>query len=154
MITCFFFCFAHIASVRHPLSPLSKLILSQYLSTSCFSSNKASSYRSSRVPNYTIREGLRSPTCQGGVEGLNRKIIFFCLQSKHNIINTRRDGVIMQLPKKGIQFLQLPVIELNRVLNLRPQLPPSQTSTTHPRRVRSLPMELEIVASLGAIWPS
>ena len=84
MITCFFFCFAHIAPVRHPPTPLSELILSQYLNLSCFPSKKASSYKSRRVPNYTMRERLCSPTCQGGVEDT---MLFFFSNRKYEVIS-------------------------------------------------------------------
>ena len=69
-----------------------------------------------------MRERLHSPTCQG--VGLDWKITIFCLQPNHNIIGTQRDGVIMQPPKKGIYFLQLPIIELSN----KPQTPTTPIS--------------------------
>ena len=101
-----FFCFAQTASIRHPPTPLFEPILSQKFCPRCFPSKKISSCRSPGVPNYTIRERLRSPTCRG-VKRLNWKVIILCLQPHHTIIITQRDGIIMQPPKKDISFLQL-----------------------------------------------
>ena len=61
MITRLFFSFAHVASIKHLPTPLSKLILSQNLDPSCLPSKEADSKKSPKVPNYTMREKICSP---------------------------------------------------------------------------------------------
>ena len=124
----FLFNLAHVASIWHlPYLP-SELILFQYLTPSCLLSEKASSCRGLRVQHFTVLERLRTPTCQREVEGMNWKISFLSPQPNHGVISTQNYGAVMQPPKKGINILQLPIIDC--LINLRPQLPPSQTLTT------------------------
>ena len=95
---------------QHLLGILQPLFLSRSwvknFAQDAFQAKKTSSCRSPGVPNYTIRERLRSPTCRG-VKRLDWKVIILCLQPHHTIIITQRDGIIMQPPKKDISFLQL-----------------------------------------------
>ena len=113
MISCFFSCLAHVTSVCHPPSPPSKPVLCKYLSPSCLPNKKASSYRGPRVPHYNVQERLHSPTCQREVKKLNWKNSILSPQLNHVINDTRSNKVVMQPPKKGINILQLPIIELS-----------------------------------------
>ena len=88
MITRFFFLFAYVTSIRHLPSPLFELIQSQNLSLSCLPSKVIDSNKGLGVPDYTMRERIRSPTSQGGVERLNRKNTTLCINTPQNPQNS------------------------------------------------------------------
>ena len=131
MISHFLCSLTDVASVRHPPSPPSKLVLCQYLSPSCLPSKNANSYRGLRVPHYTMRERFCSLTCQSEVIRLNWKDSILGPQPDHVINGTRSNEVVMQPPKKRINILHLPIIELSN----KPWTPTTTISNIYYRSI-------------------
>ena len=113
MITRFFFLFAHVVSIKHLLPPHFELIQSQNLDPSCLPSKEADSNKGPRVPDHTMRERIRFPTSQGGVERLNRKITTLYINPLHWILRLHRKRMVMQPLKEVVYLIQLPIIQLS-----------------------------------------